>query len=143
MRRALLVYQDTRLRAHRGAANGLDTVRDGRRVRWLDEVLPPLGYLPGEHYCRLRAALTLTLGIDSMVIMKDVCRLDNDEALEVPRWSAITLLRAAQQTAPAGPARPAESSAQNDRFGLHQTTTVPTPRTAPNGGSRAACGDAP
>ncbi len=99
MRRALLVCQDTRLRAHRGAANGLDTVRDGRRVRWLDEVLRPLGHLPGEHYRRLRAALTLTLtltlGIDSIVIMKDVCRLDNDEALEVPRWSAITLLRAA------------------------------------------------
>ena len=57
MRRALLVYQDTWLRAHRGAANGLETVREGRRMRWLDEVLRPLGHLPGEQYRRLRAAL--------------------------------------------------------------------------------------
>lgn len=94
-RRALLVYQDTWLRAHRGAANGLETVREGRRMRWLDEVLRPIGHLPGEQYRRLRAALALTIGIDSIVIMKDVCGLDDDEALEVLRWSAITMLRAA------------------------------------------------
>jgi AcrR family transcriptional regulator len=95
MRRALLVYQDTWLRTHRGAASGLETVREGRRMRWLDEVLRPLGHLPGEQYRRLRAALALTLGIDSIVIMKDVCGLDDDEALEVLRWSATTMLRAA------------------------------------------------
>ena len=72
MRRALLVYQDTWLRAHRGAANGLDTVREGRRVRWLDEVLRPLGTCPANTTRRLRVALALTLGIDSIVIMKDV-----------------------------------------------------------------------
>lgn len=93
MRRALLVYQDTWLRAHRGAANGLDTVREGRRVRWLDEVLRPLGTCPANTTRRLRVALALTLGIDSIVIMKDVCRLDNDETLEVRVCStrAITL----------------------------------------------------
>jgi hypothetical protein len=58
-------------------------------------MLRPLGHLPGEQYRPLRAALALTIGIDSIVIMKDVCQLDDDEAFEVLRWSAITLLRAA------------------------------------------------
>ncbi len=40
------------------------------------------------------AALALTLGIDSIVVMKDVCRLDDDEALAVLRWAATVLLRA-------------------------------------------------
>ena len=35
-----------------------------------------------------------TLGIDAIVVMKDVCRLDDDEALAVLRWAATVLLRA-------------------------------------------------
>jgi AcrR family transcriptional regulator len=93
-RRALWVYQDTWLRSHR---NGDDTpvVREGRRMRWLGQVLEPLGAMPDERKQRLQAALALTLGSDSLVVMKDVCRLDDDQALEVLRWMATAILRAA------------------------------------------------
>jgi hypothetical protein len=64
-------------------------------MRWLDTVLEPLDGLPEEHRQRLRAALALTVGGDSFVVMKDVCRLEDDEALAVLRWTAIALLRAA------------------------------------------------
>lgn len=93
-RRALRVYQDTWLRSRRN--NGGDNppaVREGRRMRWLDTALEPLD-LPAARKRRLRAALALTLGADSLVVMKDVCGLDDEEALEVLRWTAQTLLRA-------------------------------------------------
>jgi hypothetical protein len=63
-------------------------------MRWLDQVLEPLDDLPEERKRRLRAALALTLGGDSLVVMKDACNLDDDEALEVLRWTAAAILRA-------------------------------------------------
>jgi AcrR family transcriptional regulator len=94
-RTALLVYLDTWLRSHRnGGNNNAPAVREGRRMRWLDKVLEPLDDLPEEQKRRLRAALALTMGMDSIVIMKDVCRLEDHEALAVLRWVATVLVRA-------------------------------------------------
>jgi len=70
-------------------------VREGRRVGWLDKVLEPIRKdLTKPQYLRLRSALALTLGIDSIVIMKDVCGLDDDETVEVLDWAATAMLRA-------------------------------------------------
>jgi hypothetical protein len=32
--------------------------------------------------------------MDALVVMKDVCHLDDDEALEVLKWAAMAILRA-------------------------------------------------
>ena len=94
-RTALRVYQDTWLRSERNGDNkNGPAVREGRRMRWLDKVLEPLHDLPEEHKRRLRAALALTMGIDSIATMKDVCGLEDQEALAVLRWAAIVLLHA-------------------------------------------------
>ena len=56
----------------------------------------------------LRSALALTLSIDAIVVMKDVCRIESDkEALEVLRWAAAALMRAglAEPLRTAGPER--------------------------------------
>jgi AcrR family transcriptional regulator len=105
-RRALWVYLDTWLRNKR---SGDDTpaVREGRRMRWLDTALGPLEHLPVDRRRRLHAALALTLGGDSVVVMKDVCGLDDDEALDVLRWTAEVILRAAFAEATPTPAAPA------------------------------------
>ncbi len=92
-RRAMWVAQDTWLRNDRNDAEP-PAVREGRRMRWLDRVLEPLDDVPDDRRRRLEAALALTLGIDSLAIMKDVCGLDDDEALAVLRWAATVLLRA-------------------------------------------------
>ena len=69
-------------------------------MRWLDEVLKPTaGDLTDEQRSRLRGALALTLGIDSVVILKDVCGLDDQDTLAVLRWAATVLLEAALQQA--------------------------------------------
>jgi hypothetical protein len=70
-------------------------VREGRRMKWLDEVLAPLDNLPPERKRLLQAALALTLGAESIIVMKDVCRLDNDDALTVLRWAATAILNTA------------------------------------------------
>jgi AcrR family transcriptional regulator len=95
-RTALRVYQDIWLRSERnGDNNNGPAVREGRRMRWLDKVLESLhDNLPEEQKRRLRGALALTMGIDSIATMKDVCGLEDQEALAVLRWVAIVLLRA-------------------------------------------------
>lgn len=94
MRRALRVYLDTWLRARPGESESTPPVREGRRMRWLENALAPLADMPEERRRRLHAALALTLGIDSIVVLKDVCRLNDDEALAILRWAAAALLHA-------------------------------------------------
>ena len=91
MRTALRAYLDNWLaRRQRGPE-----LREGRRMRWLDRVLEPArGALSAKQRRRLECALALTLGMDGMVVMKDVCRLKDDEARDVLRWAGLALLRA-------------------------------------------------
>ena len=81
-----------------GVAAGDDApvVREGRRRRWLAQALDPVaGRLgPGE-LDRLTAALSLLTGAEAMVVLRDVCQLGPEEALEVTSWAARALLEAA------------------------------------------------
>jgi AcrR family transcriptional regulator len=95
MRTALRAYLDNWLaRRQRGVEDGPE-LREGRRMRWLDRVLEPArGTLSAKQRRRLECALALTLGMDGMVVMKDVCRLKDHEARDVLRWAGLALLRA-------------------------------------------------
>jgi AcrR family transcriptional regulator len=93
LRRALWVYLDTWLRSTRESGEP-PALRAGRRMEWLARVMEPVDDLPDDRRRRLQAALALTLGGDSMVIMKDVCGLEDAEALAVLRWAATAMLRA-------------------------------------------------
>ena len=55
---------------------------------------PARAQLSEAQWRRLRAALALTLSIEAVVVMKDVCRIEENEALAVLRWAAVVLLRA-------------------------------------------------
>lgn len=93
LRTALRVYLDTWLEARKTGA-AVPKLREGRRMRWLDIALAPVKKkLSRPEWRRLRAALALTLSIDALVVMKDVAHLDNEEALETLRWTALALLR--------------------------------------------------
>lgn len=94
MRTALRAYLDNWLTGRRAGADP-PPLREGRRMRWLDRVLEPVRVqLPAKDLRRLKAALALTLGMDALVVLKDVCRLKDPEAQEVLRWAARALLRA-------------------------------------------------
>ena len=95
MRIALKVYLETWF-ASQNAKGEVPPVREGRRMRMLDQVLAPARPgLSDAQWERLKAALALTSGPDAMVVMKDVCRLGNDEALNVLQWAARALLKEA------------------------------------------------
>jgi AcrR family transcriptional regulator len=118
LRTGLRVYLDTWLESRRqGAAP--PAVREGRRMRWLDETLAPVrARLRPAQWKRLRAALALTLGAEAMVVMKDVCHASDPEALATLEWTALTLLQAAldEGAKPAGPAaRPEAVPPQGSR----------------------------
>ncbi len=97
MRTALRGFLDTWFEERRTGEEA-PVVREGRRMRWLDAALAPLrAELKEAEWRRLRAALALTMGVEALVVMKDVCRLDDAEALETLRWAAGALLAAARR----------------------------------------------
>lgn len=68
--------------------------RSGQRMRWIDAALQPLeGQLDRAELTRLRAALALVFGMESLVTLRDVCGLDPDDAKEVSLWAARALVR--------------------------------------------------
>lgn len=69
-------------------------IRGGGRVRWIETALAPVqGRLAEPDFRRLVAALSLCMGIEALVVLRDVCALESAEAEEVLRWAARTLLR--------------------------------------------------
>jgi AcrR family transcriptional regulator len=89
------IYMDTWL-ANQPEGNHTP-VRAGRRMRYIDEVLRPLGDRLGEPARkRLRCALALALGTHAVIAMKDSAGLDDDdEIVATLEWAAGALLRTA------------------------------------------------
>jgi len=56
--------------------------------------------LKPEIYNKLARALTLTLGIDPVIVMKDIARASREEALTTLEWTAQTLVSAALASLP-------------------------------------------
>lgn len=77
------------------AARGDLTFRTGRRILWVGEALEPLrNLLPDDELDRLVLAIAAAVGIDALVWLTDIGGRSREEAVEVMRWSARTLLRA-------------------------------------------------
>lgn len=96
-------------------------------MRWLETTLASVRKdLPKPQWRRLQAALALTLSIDAMVVMKDVCRLPDAEAQEVLEWATLALLRAGRaETAQRNGAEVrAVPSLQRSRGRLHARRAV-------------------
>jgi AcrR family transcriptional regulator len=71
-------------------------LRQGRVIGWIEDALAPLaGGLPAAELRRLAIAIRATLGIEALVWLTDVAGLSRDEAADLMRSSARTLLRAA------------------------------------------------
>ena len=70
--------------------------RRGRRIRWIEEALSPLrGRMPEPELRRLVLGIGATLGIEALVWLTDMGGLSPEEAAEVMRSNARTLLRTA------------------------------------------------
>ena len=94
-RTASRLYLDLWLAA-KAAGDDEPVVREGRRRRWIEATLAPLQpSLPAQTWHRLVAALTLVAGAEAMITLRDVARLDAEEALAVTDWAVRALVAAA------------------------------------------------
>jgi AcrR family transcriptional regulator len=89
----------TQLRlALEGEPPGSESVplRIGRRIDWIEDALAPLrGRMPERELRKLVYGIGATLGIEALVWLTDMAKLSREEAAEVMRSNARTLLRCA------------------------------------------------
>jgi len=70
-------------------------VRGGRRVDWIKAAIAPLRKKLGRSkFNRLVSALTLCIGIEAVIALRDIRALDEEESISVCRWTARSLVRA-------------------------------------------------
>jgi AcrR family transcriptional regulator len=71
-------------------------LRKGRAIVWIGEALSPLhGVLVERDLKRLILAIRSAVGIEALVWLTDIAGLSRKEAVQLMRWSAGALLRAA------------------------------------------------
>ena len=76
-------------------------LRQGRGIRWIEEALEPLRDRMSEaEIHRLALAIRSSVGIEALVWLTDVAGLSRDEAADLMRWSARSLLHAALSAEP-------------------------------------------
>ncbi len=102
---------------NREAAEG--RLRGGRRIGWIEEALAPLSNSFEKDPAtlkRLVAALSLCMGLEALIVLRDICGLEPAEAVEVSRWAAHALLQAGLREAKASsPQQPAVIQQEPDR----------------------------
>ena len=70
--------------------------RPARRLEYVERALTPLqGELDQDELDRLTHALTVVIGIESTIVLRDICGLDSAEILRVQHWAARALVAAA------------------------------------------------
>jgi AcrR family transcriptional regulator len=71
-------------------------LRQGRAIGWIEDALAPLRErLPAPELHRLALAIRATLGVEALVWLTDVAGLSRQQAADLMRSSARTLLRSA------------------------------------------------
>jgi AcrR family transcriptional regulator len=74
--------------------------RAGRAIGWLADALAPLrGRVPEPELRRLVLAIRATIGIEALVWLTDIAGLSREQAVDIMRSSARTLVRAAVASA--------------------------------------------
>lgn len=70
-----------------------EPARGGRRLEWIETALAPArDRLTPERYARLLKALAVSLGVDALIVLRDVCAASGAEAEAVMTWMAHALL---------------------------------------------------
>ncbi len=79
-------------------APGDKTLGRGHRRALLARAVRDSGLTPAQAN-KLVPALSLTFGIEALIVLKDICGLDDRQAEDVAVWSACALLQAARREA--------------------------------------------
>lgn len=77
--------------------------RGYRRIEWIALALDPVRTMLGKRrFARLVSAIAMCVGIEALIVLRDLRGLSEREAEEVSRWAAGTLLRASLDEAKRG-----------------------------------------
>jgi len=69
--------------------------RPSRRLEYVERALAPLqGRLDQAELDTLTYALTVVIGIESTIVLRDICGLGSEEILQIQHWAARTLTQA-------------------------------------------------
>lgn len=99
-RTVVRVTVDRWFQEHETAHRDPIAVRHTRRFEWIDVALEPLkDDLTPDQLFLLRNALAMTFGTEAVVVLRDVCELEPEEATRVMQWMAATLVRGATEEA--------------------------------------------
>ncbi|MDP8909696.1 MAG: hypothetical protein M3N47_11410, partial [Chloroflexota bacterium] len=86
---------EQRLAEARGGPVRAAPLRGGRRVEWIETALAPVrDRLGPARFERLVSGLTLVIGIEALLVLRDIRGLDREQMEAVSRWAARALLRA-------------------------------------------------
>jgi len=86
-----------------GRRNKPGWVRGQRRIEWIESAIEPLrDQLSPDEFERLVSALSLCLGIEAVLVLRDVRGLSARKATEVARWTASALLQASLRSSGRG-----------------------------------------
>ena len=69
--------------------------RGARRLDWIEQALAPVwNRFDQQTQRRLLGTLSLCIGIEAVVVLRDVCGYSAQEAIEISRWAAQAILEA-------------------------------------------------
>ena len=72
----------------------------GHRIELIERALAPLRKTCTDaQITRLSRALSMIYGIEGLIVLKDICGIEGDDATQVARWTARTLVKAAMAEA--------------------------------------------
>jgi AcrR family transcriptional regulator len=94
-RMMLRAHQDGWLDANRKAEVDSVVLRQGRRLSAIARVLAPIcERIPERSYQRLSEGLAIAIGIESLVVLKDICGASEDQALQSMIWAGRVMIEA-------------------------------------------------
>jgi AcrR family transcriptional regulator len=91
-----LLRQMIRFTIDRGQIEPGVPPRPSRRLEYVERALAPLeGRLDAADHDTLTYALAVVIGIESTIVLRDICGLGSDEILQIQHWAARALVQAA------------------------------------------------
>ncbi len=76
-------------------------MRGSRRIEWIENALAPVrAQLSAARFARLVSAVSLCVGAEALIVLRDIRGLDPAGAADVCAWAAKALLRSALQETP-------------------------------------------
>ena len=95
LRMLVRITVEQRLNEAKGGPPLTAPLRGGRRIEWIESALEPVREQLGhDRFERLVSALAMVIGLEALLVLRDIRGLNLAEMQDVSRWATRALLRA-------------------------------------------------